>query len=391
MTDQRVGLIGYGMRASLAEEAHRPGEGSRVVAVCDVRADRRAQAQRDYPEAVVVDDIDALLGLGLGLDSAMVFTPDAVHASGVIAALEAGLSVFCEKPMAISVEDCDRMLEAAHRTRSRLYVGHNMRHMPVVTLMHDIIAAGVIGEVKAIWCRHFVGHGGDYYFKDWHADRSRSLGLLLQKGVHDLDVIHWLAGAPPAQVQAMGTLAVYGDNSDRHDRVGELASDWFSLNNWPPEEQSALNPVIDVEDLSQVNLRLTNGVLASYAQCHFSPDYWRNYTVIGTRGRLENLGDTPGSEIAAWTRRIEASGPPDRTWVVPQAPGGHNGADALMIDEFLRFATEGASTISTPVAARDAVAAGVAATRSLRSDGGTIQITPVDPVIAQYFAANQAG
>ena len=60
--------------------------------------------------------------------------------------------------------------------------------------MRELIASGAIGRVTSIWCRHFVGHGGDYYFKDWHADRRRSTGLLLQKGAHDIDIMHWLAG-----------------------------------------------------------------------------------------------------------------------------------------------------------------------------------------------------
>ena len=54
-----------------------------------------------------------------------------------------------------------------------------------------------------------------------------------------------------------------------------------------------LPPDIDIEDVSLVNMRLDNGVLAAYQQCHFSPDYWRNYTVIGDAGRLENFGDWP--------------------------------------------------------------------------------------------------
>ncbi|MFD2348458.1 Gfo/Idh/MocA family oxidoreductase [Nonomuraea ferruginea] len=69
-----------------------------------------------------------------------------------------------------------------------------MRHMGVVRLMRDIIRRGDIGEPKTVWVRHFVGYGGDYYFKDWHADRTRTTGLLLQKAAHDLDVVHWLAG-----------------------------------------------------------------------------------------------------------------------------------------------------------------------------------------------------
>jgi hypothetical protein len=61
--------------------------------------------------------------------------------------------------------------------------------------------------------------------------------------------------------------------------------EWFSLDNWPPLAQTGLNPVVDVEDLSMVLMRLESGAMASYQQCHFTPDYWRNFTVIGTEER----------------------------------------------------------------------------------------------------------
>ena len=80
------------------------------------------------------------------------------------ALLEAGVAVYLEKPIAITIEGSDRVLETAYRTKTPLYVGHNMRHMNVVREMRDIIRSGRIGEVKTIWCRHFVGTGGDFYF-----------------------------------------------------------------------------------------------------------------------------------------------------------------------------------------------------------------------------------
>lgn len=387
MTDLRIGVIGYGNRGGVAREAHRPGSGSVVAAVCDRDEGSRARARADFPDAVATDSLDVLVGLGL--DAVMVLTPDDRHAQVAIPALEAGLAVFCEKPLAISIDDCDRILEAAQRTGSRLYVGHNMRHMPVITLMRRLILEGRIGEVKAVWCRHFVGNGGDYYFKDWHADRSKSLGLLLQKGAHDIDVIHWLAGGFSSRVQAVGALAVYGGLTDRRDRSGERMQDWFSLDNWPPTLAEGLNPVIDVEDISQVNLVLDNGALASYQQCHFTPDYWRNYTVIGTEGRIENFGDTAGSEVRLWNRRHESAAPADETFVVDGGIGGHGGADALMISEFLDFVRRGGVTDTSPVAARNAVAAGVTATASLRGDGRALPVPALKDELVAYFDAGQ--
>jgi predicted dehydrogenase len=385
--DLTIGVIGFGQRGRLALEAHRPGDGSRVVAVCDPSERSRAEAREAFPDALVTASLDELLGSGV--DAVMVFTPDDQHAAVAIPALEAGIAVFCEKPLAISIDDCDRMLAVAHRTGSRLYVGHNMRHMPVVSLMRRLIQEGRIGEVKAVWCRHFVGHGGDYYFKDWHADRSKSVGLLLQKGAHDIDVIHWLAGGYSTRVQAIGSLSVYGDIADRRDRSGERMRDWFSLDNWPPTAAEGLNPVVDVEDISQVNMVLGNGVLASYQQCHFTPDYWRNYTVIGTEGRIENLGDESGAEVRLWNRRHQGAAPADETFIVPEGEGGHGGADAILVAEFLSFVRGGGVTETSPVAARNAVAAGVVATASIRGDGGALPVPPLDPELVAYFDAGQ--
>ncbi|MFD4422378.1 Gfo/Idh/MocA family protein [Agromyces sp. NPDC058484] len=388
--DLNIGIVGFGARASLWKEAHRPGHGSRVTAVCDLAERSRDQARSALPEASVTDSLDGLLASGV--DAVMVLTPDHQHAPVAIAALEAGVPVFCEKPLAITVEDADAILQTARRTGTRLYVGHNMRHMSVVLLMRRLILEGRIGEVKAIWCRHFVGNGGDYYFKDWHAERSKTTGLLLQKGAHDLDVIHWLAGAYTTEVQAMGSLSVYGDIADRRDRSGERMRDWFSLDNWPPKAQTGLNPVIDVEDISMVNLRLGNGVLASYQQCHFTPDYWRNYTVIGTEGRIENFGDVAGSEVRLWNRRHNGAAAADETFIVPEAApdSGHDGADALLVAEFLRFVREGGRTETSPVAAREAVVAGIRATESLRGGSNTLDVPQLDADLVEYFERGQA-
>jgi len=387
----KVGFIGFGARAGLWRHVHRPEEGTAVTAVCDVSERGRADAATALPDALVTDSLSELLGSGV--QAVVIVTSDDQHAGPAIAALRAGVAVFCEKPMAITIEDSDAMLQAAYENRTRLYIGHNMRHMPVIRQLRDLITAGRIGTVKAVWCRHFVGHGGDYYFKDWHADRSRTTGLLLQKGAHDLDVIHWLADGYSTRVTALGELMVYGGITDRRDRTGERMGDWFSVDNWPPASLTGLNPVIDVEDISMMTMRLDNGVLASYQQCHFTPDYWRNYTVIGDQGRIENLGDGPGDEIHLWTRRHRGHAAPDEVITVEDAAGGHGGADPRLIAEFLRFAQQGGATETSPVAARMSVAAGCAATASLRGEAG-VEGTPVEvPTLPndllEWFAAGQ--
>lgn len=186
---------------------------------------------------------------------------------------------------------------------------------------------------------------------------------------------------------------VYGDNPHRRAPGEPKSDDWYTEEgHWPPDTQRGLNPVIDVEDVSLLNLRLANGVLAAYQQCHFTPDYWRNYTVIGDAGRLENFGDGPGAEVRVWnSRRSGYRAAPDATRTVPpaEAGGGHGGADPLLIDEFLRFARHGGATDTSPVAARMAVAVGCLATESLRAGGTPRRVPPLDPALVAYFDRGQ--
>ncbi|WP_028281525.1 Gfo/Idh/MocA family oxidoreductase [Arthrobacter sp. H5] len=388
MTDLKVGIVGFGIRAGLWRHAHNPGQGSVVTAVCDVSERGRSAARSVLPDALVTANLDELLGAGL--DAVLVTTPDNQHAAVAVQTLRAGIPTFCEKPLDVTLEAADSILQTAFENGTRVYVGHNMRHMPVVTQMRDLIARGLIGEVKAIWCRHFVGNGGDFYFKDWHAERKHTTGMLLQKGAHDIDVIHWLAGGYTSRVSAMGRLAVYGQVTSRRDNSDRTMWDTFSADNWPPLAQTDLNPVIDIEDISMMQMELDNGVLASYQQCHFTPDYWRNYTVIGTAGRLENFGDGPGETIKVWnTRSTGGYAVPDLTVEIQDGDGGHGGADPLMIAEFLNFAVRGGETATSPVAARQAVAAGILATESLRNDGGARAVPALDPALVHYFIAGQ--
>lgn len=372
----KVGVVGVGQRSGIAHHVATSGIDASVTVVSDPSQAGRARGQSMFPGAATFATHRELIAAE-ALDAAIVTSPDWTHAEIACDLLEAGIAVYLEKPMAITTEDADRVLAASARTGTPLYVGHNFRHSALVRALAAVIQRGEIGDVTAVWCRHFVGNGGDYYFKDWHAERSKVGSLLLQKASHDLDVIHYLAGSYTRRVSAMGRLAIYGDIGDRREAGDALMPEWFSYDNWPPRSQTALNPVVDVEDLSMVHLELGNGVLASYEQCHFTPDYWRNYTIIGTEGRVENFGDTGGGVVKVWNRRRTWSAEGDREYRLDGVAEGHDDADQLTMREFLLYVSAGEKPTLSPVAAREAVAAGDYATRSLRSGSVPLDIPAV--------------
>ncbi|HPY90044.1 MAG TPA: Gfo/Idh/MocA family oxidoreductase [Lentisphaeria bacterium] len=385
--DLRIGVIGCGGRGRLARHAHKPGEGSRLVAGCDIRQvaldDFRANHGED---AFVCNDYRDLLAQP-GIDAVFVCTPDYWHEEHALAALDAGKHVYLEKPMAITVPGADRVLTKAREKGLKLYVGHNMRHMSFVRKMKEIIDRGGIGEVKAGWCRHFVAYGGDAYFKDWHAEQSKATSMLLQKGAHDIDILHWLCHGYTKRVIGFGNLTVYNQITDRHDPSERGDASWH-LSNWPPLSQKGMNPIIDVEDLSMITMQLDNEVICSYQQCHYTPDGWRNYTIIGTEGRVENFGDSPGHcVVRVWNRRCNYNPYGDEQYFIPEVSGGHGGADPAIVAEFVRFVRDGGKIATSAVAARNSVAAGCYGAESLRSGGKPFDIPPVDPANLAYFHA----
>ncbi|WP_432798197.1 Gfo/Idh/MocA family protein [Poriferisphaera sp. WC338] len=374
----KIGSIGAGRRGKICKMAHDPVNGVELVAVCDVLPEVIAEYQEefggklfataDYKELVAREDIDAVF----------VTTPDPFHEEHAVAAMEAGKHVYLEKPLAITLEGCDRILETAERCGVKLYVGHNMRFFPVVMKMKEIIASGRIGEVQAIWCRHFISYGGDAYFKDWHSEREYSTGLLLQKGAHDIDVIHYLAGAYTQRTVGMGKLSVYDRVEDRRGE-DELGVPDFNRANWPPLSQKGMSPKIDVEDHTMMMMSLENGVQANYMQCHYTPDDVRNYTVIGTEGRIENFGDTSSEEqwaqVRVWDRRCgyQEHGT-EAIAIPPLEEGTHGGSDDLIIADFVHYLKTGENRGATALDARMSVAAGCCATESLRQGNKAMEI-----------------
>lgn len=387
MTDLQIGVIGAGGRGGLAAHAHQPGHGSRIVACCDMDDATLQRCRERYGNDIFTTNAYQAL-LERDLDAVFVATPDYWHEEHAIAALEAGKAVYLEKPLAITIPGCDRILETAVRTKGTLYLGHNMRHMAFVLKMKELIDSGAIGEVKTAWCRHFVGHGGDFYYKDWHADRRYSTSLLLQKATHDLDVMHWLCGGYSQLVNALGGLTLFGQITDRIGPDEKGRNPGAKLDHWPPLTHKQLFHTVDVEDVSMMNMLLDNGIYAAYQQCHYTPDYWRNYTFIGTEGRLENVGNGEDEKtvIKIWNKRHHGYAEADLVVPITVEKGSHGGADPKIVNEFLEVVRGNAKPSTSPVAARYSVAAGCAATESLRSGGKPVEIERLPSATEAYFA-----
>ena len=133
-------------------------------------------------------------------------------------------------------------------------------------------------------------------------------------------------------------------------------------------------------------MRRDNGGFASYQQCHYTPDGWRNYSFIGTEGRIENFGDNPGQAVVRlWNRRTHYNPYGDEQFFIPPVTGGHGGADPSIVNEFIAVVRGEAKATTSPIAGRFAVAAGCLAAESLRNSGAPQDVPPVDKKVLAYF------
>jgi len=135
--------------------------------------------------------VDQLLAPGI-LDAVVIATPTDTHADLACRAMDAGMSVFCEKPVARSREEGKRVADVAASTHARVAIGHDLRYAPEYDDARRYIVDGLLGEVATV--RMFRVNVSPANVKPWYGEASRSGGPLFDMAIHDLDWCLWALG-----------------------------------------------------------------------------------------------------------------------------------------------------------------------------------------------------
>ena len=206
-----VAVIGTGM-GRYHMEGFTQCPGVYLDAVCDLNRSEAEEFAQKYGAKQVFTDLRDLWSLK-GLDAVSIAIPNHLHAPVAIEAMEAGLHVFCEKPMATNAADAAKMLETARRTGKRLMIDMSNRFRPVSMAAHRMLEQGAFGDIyyaRSTWIRrrgmpviHFAP-GGSMGRGAWFVSKDRAGGgALFDIGVHVFDLTWWLMGAPtPKRVLA---------------------------------------------------------------------------------------------------------------------------------------------------------------------------------------------
>ena len=217
----RFGLVGSGRWGACHADAirHTPGAELAAVAVSSPESARRAEAELGVPAVVGWQEL--LARPDPALDVVDVVAPNVLHAEITLAALEAGLHVLVEKPLATTLPDCDAIVAAARRRDRVVAVGHELRLSPLWGRLKHEIAAGRIGQPLScaihLWRRSFRGGSGG-----WRHDPARVGSWILEEPVHYFDLARWYLAAlgEPRAVYARAN----GRSPDLNETMAALVS-----------------------------------------------------------------------------------------------------------------------------------------------------------------------
>ncbi len=196
MSKTRVGVIGLGFIGMKHARIYSSSEACTLEAVCDTNTELSEETAKelnckafsDYMEILTSEDIEAV----------SICLPEDMHVHASVKAAEYGKHILLEKPLAMSFEDCETIIEAAKRSNVKLLVGHLLRFDPKYAQAYEYVKDGGIGDIILIRAQRNGMLSAGY--------RSGKYGsVVFHVGVHDIDLALWFAGSKPFSVYAAKT------------------------------------------------------------------------------------------------------------------------------------------------------------------------------------------
>lgn len=187
----KFGIVGCGRIAQRhAEHIHAKGE---LIAVCDNVPDKADQMAKQY-NAKAYYSLEEMTSSEKEIEVIAICSPNGLHANHSISVLQAGFHALCEKPMAITVNDCGRMIQAAEKSNRRLFAIKQNRYNPPVAAVKRVIDEGRLGKINSVQLTCFWNRNEDYYKNSWKGTLDMDGGTLFTQFSHFVDLLYWLLG-----------------------------------------------------------------------------------------------------------------------------------------------------------------------------------------------------
>ena len=302
----------------------------------------------DTPEALIA---------GESFDLLMIGSPNHMHLEHIRLGLEAGLTVFTEKPIVTSIEESYALASLLNtHGHDRLLVGLVLRYSPLYRDLRKAQEEGRLGNVVSIEAsEHIQPYHGAFFMRDWRRYGRYAGGFMLEKCCHDLDLYNGVVGARPRFVASFGGRKSFvPENAPEAAGINDLNVYHRKPSGWQGSDK-VFDSDGDIIDFQTAIVEYENGVSMTFHTNLNVPDEFRRFCVIGSKGMAE--GDFVRGFMDVHDARTNEKAIAN-TYKAPSSLSQHYGADEQMAEDVIAFVQTGAKQ---PVSAIDALEAGMLA------------------------------
>ncbi|MDP7741095.1 MAG: Gfo/Idh/MocA family oxidoreductase [Lentisphaeria bacterium] len=351
----KIAILGFGDRAERLAEHRQSDRQVRVVCVADPRPERRQKAVELFgADCRTLERGEEFYDQSLEVDGVWVISQEKTHAQLAVPALERGIPMILEKPLATSIRDAYRICEAFDRNPVPLVVPHSLRYLPSYRKAKELVDSGVLGSILHIHAIEQVDdhHTVDYYRRGSNMYRSNTTALLA-KSSHDIDLINWMMGGVLAQsVASFGGADYFKPRPDLPQSCSDAcpqaaACPFFGMDEGGDGvargKLCAWNSGGEQVDHQTIIIQYENGTTVDFTLACFG-DIRRPLQITGSHGTLYA---TPNDVrlVLYHPSSVEEFGP-DRLGTPPAA---HGGPDAALVQDWIRAVSLGCETASATV------------------------------------------
>lgn len=389
---KRIASLGLGGRGTSFADTFRQlgmyGSDVEFVGGYDVNPDNSRQWGRRFGIEIPMFDSPEKLLRETRPDAVIIASFDSAHLENFQAVASLDLPVMIEKPLEASLERARRLAELASNREAPVLMAHNMRFAPILQRARNLLLQGVIGRVNSFRFENNV-HYGHCYFRNWMRQRKHVGDILLEKGAHDLDILHMLTGSRTRNVFALSRRFEFGgdrandlhcrDCQDRttcRDAIGNYLFEVEGTQVRQAQEDAVFDlcvyaKEIDVTDDNVCLLQLADGSHGTYVQTLYTPKAYKSriYRLVGSLGIMEIDLDEYAGELRIYRRYGSKNDLTTETFDYHHRH--HYNGDHYMVRHFYDMIT-GKSAPQCTV--EDGLAAVEAATAAVRSSDAGISV-----------------
>ena len=290
MKKVNIGFIGCGqMGMEIVRRLLRCSDKLNISALYDPNEESIEQAKSELNSSVIVcTDYRDIMKMS-DIDWVMIASWNKFHCEQTVAAFEAGKHVFCQKPLALNIEELIKIQNAWKKSQKMFNLGFTLRYSPHYRKIKDIITDGYIGQIISMEFNETLefNHGG-YIMGDWRRLKSNAGTYLLEKTCHDIDIANWMTNSLVKRVASFGGLNFFKPENAHHiNRIGTNRNGKKAYS--AMRGKVNLNPFHsdkDIVDNQVAILEYNNGVRATFHTNLNSAIPERRMYIVGTEGTI---------------------------------------------------------------------------------------------------------